>query len=176
MKLIIEDGEGRTTVVPVARAEITIGRQAGNTILLTDRNISRRHARLVRENGVLIVEDLGSCVGVRVNGERIVGRSQVAEGDVVEIGDYDLGIEGRLDTPASPLAVRIMTPRGSAPAVAAAPEKTVENPPAQAPAAAGGATSVIRTSGGRRAPAGFVAWVAMTLLLLAGGVVVLLTS
>jgi len=172
MKLIIEDGEGRTTVVPVVRAEITIGRQAGNTILLTDRNISRRHARLFRENGTLVVEDLGSCIGVRVNGEKIAGRSQVAEGDVVEIGDYDLGIEGRLDTPASPLAVRIMTPRGSAPAVAAA-EKNVENPPARA--AAEGTTNVVRTGGGRRAPAGFVAWIAMTLLLLAGAVVVLLT-
>src|SRR3954465_2076338 len=100
MKLIIEDAEGRTTVVPV-RGEITIGRQAGNTIRLTDRNISRRHARLFRENGALLIEDLGSCIGVRVNGEKISGRSRVSDGDVVEIGDYDLGIEGRLDTPTS---------------------------------------------------------------------------
>ena len=174
MKLIIEDGEGRTTVVPVVRAEITIGRQAGNTILLTDRNVSRRHARLVRENGTLLVEDLGSCTGVRVNGEKIAGQRQVAEGDVVEIGDYDLGIEGRLDTPANPLAVRIMTPLGSAPALAAPPAENVENPPAHAPA--DGATMPVRTGGGRRAPAGFVAWVAMTLLLLAGAFAVLLTS
>lgn len=171
MKLIIEDGEGRTTVVPVVRAEITIGRQAGNTIRLTDRNISRRHARLVRENGTLLIEDLGSCNGVRVNGEKIEGRSKLGDGDVVEIGDYDLGIEGRLDTPANPLAVRVMTPSGSAPAVAA--EKSVENP--RTPAAADGATTIIRKGDVRRAPAGFVAFIVMTVLLLLGAIAVVLT-
>ena len=40
MKLIIEDDEGRKTVVPFARDEITIGRQEGNTIRLTERNVS----------------------------------------------------------------------------------------------------------------------------------------
>jgi pSer/pThr/pTyr-binding forkhead associated (FHA) protein len=169
MKLIIEDAEGRTTVVPVVRSEITIGRQAGNTIRLTDRNVSRRHARLVRENGTLLIEDLGSSNGVRVNGEKIHGRSKLGDGDVVEIGDYDLGIEGRLDTPASPLAVRVMTPAGSAPALAA--EKSVENPKASS---FDGATTVIRKSDVRGAPAGFVAFIVMTVLLLLGAVAVVL--
>ncbi|HEY6907878.1 MAG TPA: FHA domain-containing protein [Myxococcales bacterium] len=173
MKLIIEDGEGRTTVVPVARAEITIGRQAGNTIRLTDRNISRRHARLVRENGTLLIEDLGSFNGVRVNGEKIDGRSKLGDGDVVEIGDYDLGIEGRLDTPASPLAVRVMTPAGSAPAVAAAVERSVEIPKTRA--APESAPASVRKSLVRGAPAGFVAFVVLTALLLAGAAVVVLT-
>jgi pSer/pThr/pTyr-binding forkhead associated (FHA) protein len=173
MKLIIEDGEGRRTVVPEVRGEITIGRQAGNTIRLTDRNVSRRHARLVRENGSLLIEDLGSSNGVRVNGERIDGRSRVADGDVVEIGDYDLGIEGRLDTPATPLALRITTPPGSAPATAA-PGKSVENAPVSVGAASDDATAIDRREVGR-APAGFVAFVAMTLLLLAGAGAFLLT-
>jgi pSer/pThr/pTyr-binding forkhead associated (FHA) protein len=167
MKLIIEDGEGRMTVVPVVRGEITIGRQAGNTIRLTDRNVSRRHARLFQENGSLLIEDLGSYNGVRVNGERIAGRSKLADGDVVEIGDYDLGIEGRLDTPDNPLAVRVMTPVGSAPAVAAAPAKSVEKQP-------DGATTVIRKNAVRGTPTGFVAFVALTLLLLLGALAVVL--
>jgi ABC transport system ATP-binding/permease protein len=170
MKLIIEDAEGRTTVVPV-RGDITIGRGAGNTIRLTDRNISRRHARLFRENGTLVIEDLASCNGVRVNGQRVSGRSKLSDGDVVEIGDYDLGIEGRLETPANPLAVRVMTPLGSAPAVAA-PQKTVESPKTSAPADE--VTAVIRKTGARRPPAGFVAFVVMTLLLLLGAVAVVL--
>jgi len=69
MKLIIEDDEGRKTVVQLVRDEITIGRQDGNTIRLTERNVSRRHARLVKENGNVLIEDLGSYNGVRVNGE-----------------------------------------------------------------------------------------------------------
>ena len=94
MKLIIEDDEGRKTVVPFVREEISIGRQEGNTIRLTERNVSRKHARLVRHNGTVEVEDLGSFNGVRVNGHgEYEGRLPVQEGDLVEIGDYDLAIE-----------------------------------------------------------------------------------
>jgi pSer/pThr/pTyr-binding forkhead associated (FHA) protein len=97
MKLIIEDDEGRKTVVPLVRDEMTIGRQDGNTIRLTERNVSRRHARLFKENGNVLIEDLGSYNGVRVNGEKISGRTRIKEGDLVEIGDYDLGIQGKFE-------------------------------------------------------------------------------
>ena len=60
VKLIIEDDEGRKTVVPFARDEITVGRQEGNTIRLTERNVSRRHARLLKQDQQVMVEDLGS--------------------------------------------------------------------------------------------------------------------
>ncbi|HVU51957.1 MAG TPA: FHA domain-containing protein, partial [Polyangia bacterium] len=97
-KLTIEDDEGKTTVIPVIRDEMTIGRQDGNTIRLTERNISRKHARLVRQNGTMYVEDLASYTGVRVNGARIVAMTPVAEGDEVQIGDYKLMV--RIDRPA----------------------------------------------------------------------------
>src|SRR2546430_4865140 len=97
MKLIIEDDEGRKTVVPLVRDEITIGRQDGNTIRLTERNVSRRHARLLKEDGRVLIEDLGSYNGVRVNGEKISRPTRIKEGDLVEIGDYDLGIQGKFE-------------------------------------------------------------------------------
>ena len=67
-KLTIEDDEGKTVVVPLIRDEITVGRQEGNSIRLTERNISRRHARFYRQTGTLFVEDLGSYNGIKVNG------------------------------------------------------------------------------------------------------------
>lgn len=94
MKLIIKDDEDRKTVVPIVRDEYAIGRQEGNHIRLTERNVSRRHARLTRKNGHVYIEDLGSHNGVKVNGDRIQGRMRVTEGDSVEIGDYLLEIEG----------------------------------------------------------------------------------
>ena len=96
-KLTIEDDEGKTTVIPLIRDEMTIGRQEGNTIRLTERNISRKHARMVRQNGTMYVEDLASYTGVRVNGARIVALTPVAEGDEVQIGDYKLMV--RIDRP-----------------------------------------------------------------------------
>jgi pSer/pThr/pTyr-binding forkhead associated (FHA) protein/tetratricopeptide (TPR) repeat protein len=87
-KLIIQDDEGKTTVVPLIREEITIGRKEGNTIRLTERNVSRRHARIVKSNGSVFVEDLDSYNGVKVNGQRIQGRVPVTEQDRIQIGDY----------------------------------------------------------------------------------------
>src|SRR6187431_3753832 len=92
-KLIISDDEGKTTVVPLVRDEITIGRKEGNTIRLTERNVSRRHARIVRANGSFQIEDLGSYNGIRLNGVRIGDRTSVKEGDQIQIGDYQLALQ-----------------------------------------------------------------------------------
>ncbi|MDC0709572.1 FHA domain-containing protein [Stigmatella sp. ncwal1] len=104
LKLIIEDDEGRKTVVPFVREEITIGRQEGNTIRLTERNVSRRHARLLRQNGHVVVEDLGSSNGTRINGERISGQSAIKDGDLLQIGDYDLALQNEAALAASKAA------------------------------------------------------------------------
>lgn len=112
LKLIIEDDEGRKTVVPFAREEITIGRQEGNTIRLTERNVSRRHARLLKQNGHVLIEDLGSYNGIRVNGDRISGQVQVADGDLIQIGDYDLALQSDQVAPTVPLE-QPTAPRGS---------------------------------------------------------------
>jgi pSer/pThr/pTyr-binding forkhead associated (FHA) protein len=93
MKLIIEDDEGRRTVVPLFRDELIIGRAEGSPVQLTDKDVSRRHARLVRRSGRLYVEDLNSFTGVRVNGERVRGTREVREGDLIEISQYDLKLE-----------------------------------------------------------------------------------
>lgn len=95
MKLVIEDEAGTKSTVPFAGAEITVGRGAeGVTYRLSDRNVSRRHARFFLLNGAVFVEDLGSLTGTRVNGDRIAGRKKVRAGDLVQIGDYDLVVTG----------------------------------------------------------------------------------
>jgi len=92
-KLIIEDDEGKTTVVPLIRDEITIGRKEGNTIRLTERNVSRKHAKLVKNNGAIFIEDLSSYNGIKINGDRIGGRAPINEGDRIQIGDYQLALK-----------------------------------------------------------------------------------
>lgn len=89
-KLVIQDDEGKTTTVALSRDEITIGRKEGNTIRLTERNVSRRHARILRNNGEVHIEDLGSYNGIRVNNARIAERVSLRLSDQVQIGDYKL--------------------------------------------------------------------------------------
>jgi pSer/pThr/pTyr-binding forkhead associated (FHA) protein len=92
-KLVISDDEGKTTVVPLVRDEITIGRKEGNTIRLTERNVSRRHARLKRANGAFLIEDLESYNGIKVNGRRIEKSIALKAGDQVGIGDYLIALQ-----------------------------------------------------------------------------------
>ena len=93
MKLIIEDDEGRRTVVPFVRDELTIGRNEDSTVRLTEKNVSRKHGRFVREDSRYFIEDLGSFTGIRVNGEKIAGKRLVREGDLVQISEYDLSLQ-----------------------------------------------------------------------------------
>ncbi|MEZ4265274.1 MAG: FHA domain-containing protein [Myxococcota bacterium] len=91
-KLQIRDDEGRTTSVPLLRDEVTIGRKEGNTIRLTERNVSRRHARLIKKNGQIVVDDL-SRYGTRINGRRITEPTVLEAGDSVVIGDYSISLD-----------------------------------------------------------------------------------
>lgn len=89
-KLTIEDDQANRTVVPLARDEYSIGRGEDNTVRLTERNISRRHARLAREAQRWVVFDAGSYNGCYVNGARVSQRQELAHGDLVQLGDYRL--------------------------------------------------------------------------------------
>lgn len=87
LKLFLVDSEQNRTVIPLLRSEITIGRGEGNTIRLTDQNISRVHARLVRSASGYALEDL-SRYGIEGPSGPIQGSRAVASGETYRIGDY----------------------------------------------------------------------------------------
>jgi len=93
VRLVISDQDGSTTVVPLLRDEVTIGRKEGNTIRLTERNISRRHVQLLRTGGVYRLRDLDSYNGVLVNGRKVEGETVLNNGDQIQIGDYSMVVE-----------------------------------------------------------------------------------
>ncbi|MBT9559658.1 MAG: FHA domain-containing protein, partial [Myxococcales bacterium] len=93
LKLHIQDDEGKTNVVPLEGETVTIGRQEGNTIRLSERNVSRRHAVLKVASGGVVLEELQARYGTRLNGAKIKGSQKVGPGDVIQIGDYKLALE-----------------------------------------------------------------------------------
>ena len=97
LRLIIEDEEGATTIVPLGEEEVTIGREPGNTIQLTEQNVSRQHARLHQGTDGWVIEDLESYNGVKVNGVQVEGSVTLNEGDVVQIGDYHLALSNNVE-------------------------------------------------------------------------------
>ncbi len=62
-----------------------IGRSATNNLVLSDPEVSRRHAVIRFQHGVYTIEDLGSRLGVLVNGQRVL-QSPLHNGDHIQVG------------------------------------------------------------------------------------------
>src|ERR1044071_7619017 len=173
-KLVIQDDEGKTTIVPLIRDEITIGRKEGNTIRLTERNVSRRHARILRNNGEVHIEDLRSYNGIRVNNARIAERVSLRVGDQVQIGDYKLylkaeGLDQVDDSRTTPIERVDAGPTDSMPAVSP-PPGAIASPGPRVPPMIGSISqpgnrtmvAIADTDPGRVGPATAAAVAAMT--------------
>ncbi len=73
--------------------EVIIGRSPSCTISLEDAKVSRRHVRLVLEDGQARVSDLGSRNGTVVNGEKIEAEMVLLPGDRLQVGDSTILFE-----------------------------------------------------------------------------------
>ena len=97
--LRVLDGADRGKIFDELAPPITIGREEGNAIQLNDDRVSRFHVKIQEDNDQLVLTDLESTNGTRVNGEDInirilkfgdlitVGRSVLVFGSRDEIAD-----------------------------------------------------------------------------------------
>jgi transcriptional regulator with PAS, ATPase and Fis domain len=85
--LLVHTMDGpRCGPLPIGGAELILGRDSLREVVLDDRSMSRRHARVTFEQGRFVVEDLGSRNGLVLDGAT-VGPGQRAEGGrVLRIG------------------------------------------------------------------------------------------
>jgi hypothetical protein len=83
--------DGKRMLVPPAGA--VLGRSRECDIVLTDSNVSRRHAKVRPEGGRWAITDLGSTNGVRVNGRQIAAAHPLSPGDHVELGTTEVIFE-----------------------------------------------------------------------------------
>lgn len=89
-RLVVERAPGH---VPGMEYEIgegaVLGRGDQAEIRLDDPFASSRHARLVRQGGIVVLEDLGSTNGTYLNEELLSGPQPLHPGDRVRIGDSE---------------------------------------------------------------------------------------
>ncbi len=88
-RLAIKEGPGSGDAFELLQGTATIGRDAGNTLRLADRTLSRFHARITRSGGDCYVSDLESHNGTLVNGERI-RRKKLNHMDEIRLGNVVL--------------------------------------------------------------------------------------
>lgn len=111
---------------PLRPGTNVVGREGD--VMLVDGKISRRHAQITSDNGILQVEDLGSTNGTKHNGRKLAPgeRATLAGGDTVSFG----GIELKLSMPGEKggNTTQVFSSNKTA-AITAAPK--VEVPPAR---------------------------------------------
>jgi hypothetical protein len=89
--------------IELPEGEFVIGRAANCQLSLDDPLVSRNHATLTVTADAVIVADLASRNGVRVNGDRIEGKRRLAHGDQIAIGSQEMVVMSRRDIAADTL-------------------------------------------------------------------------
>ena len=87
-QLVLPDGAR----LPVGEEPVVIGRMPECGVVLADPNVSRRHAEVRRVGDAVVVNDLGSTNGTRVNGVPI-REQHLASGDEITVGSTTLVLE-----------------------------------------------------------------------------------
>ncbi|HSP78854.1 MAG TPA: sigma 54-interacting transcriptional regulator [Myxococcaceae bacterium] len=89
-RLLVVDGATSSMVDLPPAGLLLVGRAPEADLRLTDRSVSRRHARLFLDEGQVRIADLESHNGVCVNGQPLMEVHPLQPGDVVTIGEVHL--------------------------------------------------------------------------------------
>ncbi len=83
--LVFTSENGKPRTFPVVEERISIGRHPKNAIVLENENVSVYHAEVIRKNGEVLLRDLGSSNGTKLNRKRIT-EAALNEGDEIRFG------------------------------------------------------------------------------------------
>lgn len=86
-------GEGPSILVD--KPILLFGRHEECDVQLNSKKISRRHCCLAIVNDYLVIRDLGSTNGVKINGKR-VQEGKLHAGDELQIGSFKYQIAGEI--------------------------------------------------------------------------------
>ncbi len=71
---------------PLDRDTTVLGRERTCDVVLDDKTVGRRNARIVRSGNSYLIEDLGSRLGTRVNSQILIESRVLVDGDEIEVG------------------------------------------------------------------------------------------
>lgn len=83
--LILYKGTEQDQCWPITQDEIVLGRDADCSIVLADRQVSRRHVVIRRSGREYVLWDCESKNGTWVNGQQITGERVLQDGDEIQI-------------------------------------------------------------------------------------------
>ena len=71
----------------------SVGRSAGNTVILQDTTVSMQHALITRRDAMWWLEDLESRNGTQLNSQPVKNPTVISNGDIVTIGRYNFNFK-----------------------------------------------------------------------------------
>jgi hypothetical protein len=93
IRLIVEAGPDAGQELRLRRGTVTLGRSPNNSLVLSDVQVSRWHAEIRWQDGVFVIQDLGSRNGTFVNEGRLTDPQVLRPGDRVRLGDTHLVVQ-----------------------------------------------------------------------------------
>lgn len=109
----IIDGPERGKIFDDLSLPVTIGREKGNSIVIDDERMSRFHLKIFEESGLILMVDLDSTNGTRVNGENTMLWA-LRPGDLIAVGNSLLVFGSRSDIIERLAAIRLRAAGGNA--------------------------------------------------------------
>jgi FHA domain len=85
-QLVVTEGSLAGTRIGLTGAPVLIGRANDSTLVLDDDYASTRHARISQQDGMWIVEDLGSTNGTYLGARKLDGPAAIEAGVPLRIG------------------------------------------------------------------------------------------
>lgn len=85
-RLVLLEGQASARAVHLKKLPMRMGRDPANEFIVDDVNVSRFHAEIREQGEDLVVVDLGSTNGVKVNG-KLVPEHVLKPHDIVQLGD-----------------------------------------------------------------------------------------
>jgi hypothetical protein len=122
MKLVVQTGPLAGREFPLNKPVVAVGRGVGNDIMISDAQISRRHAEIRQAGGGFVVADVGSTNGTLVNNQRITVPQQLRPGDVIQVGQTRLVFQPVPVAAPAAYGPAAYAPAAYAPAPVAAPQ------------------------------------------------------
>lgn len=89
LKILLKLKDTELKTFEMDKSVVTIGRNDNNDIYINNLGVSKKHARIVKKQGMYVIEDLNSTNGTFLNNEKIT-KADLTGNDVVTIGKYTL--------------------------------------------------------------------------------------
>lgn len=104
----------------IGSSSLRFGREAGADVVVTSKNVSRKHAEIVvTPTGYMLIDT--STNGTLVNGERVQGQRLLSRTDVIRVGDDDFRFYADIPKPPPPPVAEVPKPAAAAPPQMAPP-------------------------------------------------------